>query len=275
METKIISNGVIRQNDLRPLCDKILEREVRPMHYADLTKEAIKAAGLHNGYNVDKIKEDVREKILVAGLDDSGYVGTPYCLAFKRSWVKRNQAKFNFDEPITVPVTVSSSTAGACETVFRYRYMLQKNTMEFERIDEASEGNVQFRMRRLIIEHNVSDYFKKRWPKLWLPASNNKKYKTSAPDDFRIKVEGSKLNIDVCTPDKEGKVGKVNMKKEAWVHVVAENPQDELNIVGFIPGKMFKGSRWSIGELYPINQLIFYLNCVDAGIPYSIFKKLS
>lgn len=269
--------SIIKQNILRPLCHKILEREISPIHYEKLANLVIKEQGEYNGYDLKKIKEDIREKILIAGLDDSGYTGKPYFLAYKKRWVKRNQAVFNFYEPIRVPMTVSSSTAGACETVFRFKYMLYKPLNKSLTIDEAIDEDpkiIHFRMKRLIIENNVSDYFRNRWPDLWLPPSNKNIYKQHAPDDFRMRIRDDDhiYLFDVCTPNKDNLIGKVYMKKEAHIHVVANDEDDEINIVGFTTGKLFKEKQWVIEELYPIHQLIFWLNCISKKYPYSIFN---
>jgi hypothetical protein len=269
--------NIIKQNRLRPLCHKILEREISPIPYKELADLVIKEQGEYNGYDLRKIKEDIREKILIAGLDDTGYTGKPYFLAYKKRWVKRNQAVFNFNEPIKVPMTVSSSTAGACETVFRFKHMLYKPTMEKLTIDEAIDkapNVINFRIKRSIIENNVSDYFKNRWPNLWIPPSNEKIYELPAPDDFRMRIRGDDhiYLFDVCTPDKHNLIGKVNMKKEAHIHVVANDENDGINIIGFTTGKLFKEKQWVIEELYPIHQLIFWLNCVSKNYPYNIFN---
>jgi hypothetical protein len=265
--------NIIKQNILRPLCHKILEREISPIHYAELANLVIKEQGEYNGYDLSKIKEDIREKILIAGLDDSGYTGKPYFLAYKKRWVKRSQAVFNFSEPITVPITVSGSTAGACETIFRFKYMLYKPTMEYITIDKADSNVITFRVKRSIIEKNVSDYFRNRWPNLWLPPSNEKLYERPAPDDFRIKISDSCIYLfDVCTANKDGRIGNVHMKNEAHIHVVANDENDGINIIGFTTGKLFKEKQWVIEELYPIHQLVFWLNCISNKYPYNIFK---
>ncbi len=265
MEIKVKS--VIYQRDLRPVCGRILDEEIRPIHYADLTRMAINRVG-RNGVDFTKVKEDVREKILMAGLDGCGYIGAPYCYAFKKKWIKGDQAVLNFEEPIPVPVTVSSSTAGACETIYRFKHMIHKPTGTYIPIDEAEPGVVKFRIERAIVEQNVSDYFKQNWPKLWMPPSNDKKYKKPASDDFRIRVKNYIYNFDVFTPGRNGKGGLVKWKRPAHIHVMAEYDDDGVNIRGFTTGQLFSSHQWSPEEIYPFHQLVFWLNCMQDDMPY-------
>lgn len=264
-------NDVISTDLLRSTCYEILNEKIRPIHYSRLTDMVVDRLDFRNA-NTFKIKEDLRERILQYGNNGIAYTGKPYYMAYLKRWVYKDQLTLN-TETIEIPLSVTESTKGACEAIFRFKYMKNKYKNGYFSIDTASYKDVEFRVKRLIIEQNVSYYFKERWPKFWMEPSNYNNYKMPASDDFRMKINRRVYNIDVCTPGKNDMTGKVLQKNPAHLHIIVKPYKYNIEIQGFITGKEFKSKYWKTGETKPINQLIFWFNCMEYEIPYNEFKK--
>ena len=101
------------------------------------------------------------------------------------------------------------------EQKMRSPYMITKYT--------NSPARISGQIRGLVIEHHVSGWFKKHYPDYYEEPDNYQKWKEICAHDFKLKINGKILYIDVSGPRKDGTFGSYLSKPKSGVdyHIIA------------------------------------------------------
>jgi len=253
--------------DIFEECLLVLRERIAPIRYTTLAEEAL--ARLHltkDDVNWGRQKEDVREKLLLAGRFGTGYLGTPHCVAFLRSWLPPSTlSMLNSGTPITIPANLGAAEDAAFEGFMRNKHMLVKTNAPLERV-------MRGRARGLITERHVFRWFYAKWPDLVLQPTNEGQWDTAVDHDFRLVMDKRVFKVDVAGEHRDGSYGLTRGKHITDLHILARIEANTVIMEGFVPGQQFihLQSAW---ESSPITTLIFYLNCVTANLPYHLFKQ--
>jgi len=237
-----------------------------PMHYVELTRQTL--LRLHipaSNVNWKRQIEDVREKLLEAGRHGFGYVGSPYCLAYLKEWLPQETIINPF-----LPTRIAANLEAGERAIFEALMRKFKDKTQ-ARPESIAKG----RARGLLIEQHVKRWFRVKWPDMVLPPDNDGIWEMPCDHDFKLRVNGRILRIDVAGPKTNGTYGKPlgGGKSATDIHVIACIEGNEVIIHGFVPGNEYRDifTNW---ETHPIARMIFWLNCNKLNIDYSLFNFL-
>lgn len=262
----------VKMDELFPVCRDILKKELKPIHYTDLTAKALQYLGLtENDVNWQRQIEDVREKMLLAGQYKTFYIGKPYCLAGLRWWFESDQLRLiNPTTGIKIPGDASAGADGAFEALMRDPNMKIKTTAPIERIAKV-------RTSGLVLEKHVAYWFKKNWPVFYLPPDNERQWATPCNHDFKLKIKNNIFKVDVTGKRLNGNYGNPGEGKRAVdFHLLCE-------IIGpdVLWHSVYRGSDYkkiiipegqSFNGMWP-ERMIVWLNCLRDGIDYQAIKS--
>ena len=250
-------------------CSDVLDVECIPMHYADLTERALVTLG-SSRLTVDWPRqiEDVREKMLIAGRFGSGYVGSPHCLAFKRSWFPgaEDPTLFNLDAGDSTCVRFATSprhfiNAGT-EALCRAPHMLTKVASSRRRWLGCMIG--------LSVEHHVKAWFQRSWPKFYEDPDNEGRFADPCNHDFKLRIGSTHLLVDVFSSgaSREWRAPAAG-KPRADLHLACEFDRDAWSVLW---RSVTKGDEYST-KYYPEAAtsplwMRAWLNCRHADLPY-------
>jgi hypothetical protein len=256
--------------DLFPACVRVLESKLMPMRYNDLTKEAIDLLGYSvKDVAMDKVSEDVREKLPMHRQHGVVYLEKPYCLMARRRWFQNQQLDlFNSsakDTAITIEGNVTSGIEGAYVTLMRTQGNMQEKT------------DMHTRCKGLVIEQHVTDWFRENYPEFYRPASNAGDWEKWSKEDFFLKIPGKLIAVDVASVSRRWSGEKIVLRKRTTdLHMfarIAPNGRD-VQLVGTM-----LGANWTHDiapeETNDPRRLIVLLNCLKKGIPHNELKQLA
>lgn len=234
------------------------------MHYAELTRLAL--VNLTAGPDdLFRAKEDVREKMLLAGRYGTAYTGQPECFGIVRDWFPSPQTPLlNLDaRTIRIAGSASSAEMAAFEAVMRARHMIQKHP------NADPEKRFRGLARGMAIEHHVSPWFRDKWPGLYRDAENKGVWHEWCSHDFRLDLPSIRrmVEVDVMGPLGDGDFGVPNGKQRVDIHVMASIDGDDVILHGFRPGPQLS-DRFAAENTMPPQMLIVWLNCESIGIDY-------
>lgn len=245
-------------------CREVADTSMAPMHYAELTRQAF--LRLHiptTSVNWKRQIEDVREKLLKAGQHGFGYIAAPHCLAYLKEWLPR-ETMINPFQPVHVAATLEAGERAIFEALMR----------KFKDKTQARPKSIaKGRARGLLIEQHVTCWFRTKWPDMVLPPDNEGMWERPCDHDFKLRVKGHILRIDVAGPKANGTYGKPKGggKAATDIHVIASIEGNEVVIHGFVPGKEYR-DIFTTWDTHPIARLVFWLNCNRLDIDYNLFN---
>lgn len=250
-------------------CFHVLQEELRPLHYMELTEKALQRLDLQkNDVNWSRQVEDIREKMLEAGQYGTFYIGKPFCLAGLRFWFRRPQLRlFKPTEGIFIAGNVSCGIEGAFETAMRGYFMTKKHA--------SAEDERRFRAmaQGLVIEQHVSHYFKIHFPNFYQKPDNYHQWTKPCDHDFKLKVDNKQYKIDVTGKRLNGFFGNPGRgKKTVDFHLICEVIDDSVRLISVFSGKHYKGTIFPESGGYIPEVLLVWLNCLQAQLPYQQIK---
>lgn len=240
-------------------CGEVLDTCLRPLHYEILTSKALDLLKIP-AWSVDlkKQAEDVREKMLCRQWRGKYfYVGKPYFKGAVKHWFLPQMLQM---EPIVIPANVQSAINGAVEA--SRRKMIKKNPTVPDSVTE------EVKFRGIIIERTVSDWFAANWPDLFLPASNRGRFQTVSCDDFRLRINGKTLNVDIFT--------KWTKKRAADLHIYVGITNDGQGIEWISTLTRNGYEKNLLPELgkSPVKTVV-WLNCLASDLDYGVFQAVA
>lgn len=270
---------IVPQGLLFPAAVEVLERAMQPLHYTELTRLAVEKLALEPGsLAMHKVAEDVREQLLLAGRYETFYLGQPHCLGGLKRWFGGPQESMNFDRFAISPNSWSCAL-GSFEALMRHPFTLNKKSGRNAFGIEAEErSDVDWRQIRevcwnrasgYVIEYQVSEYIRKRYPTLYLDAENAGKYKKPCSHDFRIQTRNHIITVDVAGRRRDGRYGKPWLKGAADMHLLCslEERDGVVYVEGWQTGGQF--GEWKYPEQCKSPLRFFvWLNCERDGLPY-------
>jgi hypothetical protein len=256
---------VVSMRDLFPACRQVLEEERCPLHYAELTRRALRRLGLHaHGHRFHKLAEDVREKLLLARRRGTFYTGAPFYAGALRHWFVAGQGVLLNADTILIPGNAASGVKGLYEGLMRHEHMLHKNK-------QASPSTVaRGRARGLVIEHHVADWFAAQWPELFVPPANAGQYEEPCDHDFALRVEGRMYQVDVFGPRRDGTFANPG-KAQVNFHLACRIEDQDVVWEAVVPGSQFNAEILPVLCISPVRMTV-WLNCVQAGLDYESIK---
>lgn len=255
----------ISMKDLFPKCRDILVREMRPIKYGDLTRIALMELGVpFSEIDLKKEKENVREKLLLAGQYNCFYTGAPLYAGAMRNWfvADDHQQLSLVVDYIKIPGNASAGASGAFEALMRSGYM-QVHNRELANTELLNRG----RASGLVIEKHVTNWFSKQYPEFFAEPENHNVWHQPCSYDFSLTVDGRQWKIDVAGPDKNGSYGKRGAKKSTHMHLLCKIVGDYCAWEGVVRGKEFNAYIDPSSIFSPV-ALIVRLNCAKHGINY-------
>lgn len=240
---------------------RVLLRELRPMHYADLARCCLFDLGLElPDRDFRKVAEDLREKCLQAGAYGMDYLGQPYCLGFIRQWFV-GDTLINTDA-VRVDLTEDIASRAGGEAALRYPHVLNK-------YGSPPQRHARRIARGFVVETAVRDVFRDRWPSLYLPPDNDGRYEVPCAHDFKLKTRAhGTLHVDVAGPNADGDWSRSPRKPGADVHIIAAPEGLSVVIHGFMTGSRFTVAAFGPEQTAPITHLFVFLNCEVGRYPY-------
>lgn len=270
-------NDTISDTLLFPACVKVLEAEVTPLHYGDLTHKALQSFNIDmQTINLNRQKEDVRERLLLAKRMGTFYTGQYLFLGALKKWFyEENYSLFASDNDYiaigNMPITVAID--GAFEIVMRSDYMIDK-------FSRSPEKRYYAMSKGLMIEAAVKHFFRQTYPSMYAEPENAGNYKQPCEHDFRLHISGRRyIHIDVCGTNYKNEFRCPPQKKPTDFHLLCEIDEERLFLVSVAKGEDFRNDILS-NELLFINQtikpiqFICWLNCLKHGIDYMKIKRM-
>ncbi len=258
-------------------CRDVLSRSLRPWHYTELTREALRQLG-RSELEVDfkRVKEDVREKWADAGRDGVCYTGAPQCMVFLERWVRAPHDQLSMldgvphggVDAVSVALSVQTAIAAGVEALCRAPFMIAKAVTSPERRNEG-------RYRGLLIQHVISSWFCREWPEFYREPSNHLIWDRPSSDDFNLEVAGRTLRIDVFGDKLNGEYQNPGGGKRAVdMHLAATTDVAHVKWHGVLEGNDYRPGilPLAIKAMSP-GRMCFWLNCHKHGVPYEIFRE--
>lgn len=254
----------VSMRDLFPAVVSVLDQEMVPIHYAELTRKALARIGLRDAQTAFKKEiENVREKLLIVGQRGTLYTGAPLFAGALRHWfVSDAQMSMTMDY-IEIPGSAQAGADGAFEALMRSPHMVIHNPSlaNTERLN-------RIRTSGLVLEKHVARWFKQRFTALYSEAENIGRWKQPCSHDFVLTVNGRAFLIDVAGPDERGQFGKRGRKHPTDIHLICRIDGDQCLWEGVVRGDGYKESIDPLSIFSP-TAFIVWLNCAKHGIPYS------
>jgi len=253
---------MIEERLYRPLfsaCVAILKEKQEPIHYRALADEALVRANMDPW---DKAGERVREKLLLLGASEWGtaYTGTPWCAGVLTEWFPGPQLQLLNSEASSTRIRGNATdAASACfEALMRREHMVDKNP------NAAKARRLEGLARGQVIEQHTAQWFRVRWPSLWVPPDNEGQYDMWCDHDFKLMVYGRERKVDVMGPLRHGSFGTPfgGGKRRVDIHLIASIDGPDVVLHGFQPGAELDSS-FCAEQTLPLSRLSVWLNwCV-------------
>jgi len=263
-----MANDVLPMRALFPVCRDVLQARLQPLHYAELTRLALRHLGIpETAVNWARQIEDVREKLLLAGRYASFYVGRPHCLGAARGWFATPQYELvNPTHGIRIPARVQPAITGAFETALRWPHM----QAHFPALPTA---HARAAAQGLVLEHYVRAWFQEHWPEFYRAPDNAGRWTQACAHDFKLVVHERVYAIDVCGPGRNG-VYRLGNKLPVHFHLLCAPLDTDVLWFSVRPGRIYTAAgelELPAGGIAP-ERMIVWLNCMQAGLPYTVLK---
>lgn len=251
--------------DLFPACLKVLARELRPLHYADLTERAMKSCGIPQprlspwfGKNI----ENVREKLLLAGQHGTFYTGKPLYAGAFRSWFMSDAQLTITLDYVEIAGSARAGVDGAFEALMRAPHMVIHNPglANTERLN-------RIRSSGLVLEKHVSQWFERHYPDFYAEPANKGSWTQPCSHDFRLSVHGRTFAIDVAGPDEGGNYGRRGRKHPTDLHFICRLQGDHCAWEGVVRGEGYKQDI-DPSSIFSPTAFLVWLNCAKHNINY-------
>lgn len=253
----------LSMKDTFSACVEVLERELRPIHYRELTELTLaKLAVPKRSVNFEKEIENIREKLLLAEQRGTFYVGRPHCVGALRRWFSTGQLCFNLDPPVIIPGNATSGVSGGFEAWSRSASMVTHNP--------ALTNTAMLRhlrVKALVLEKHVSEWFAEKYPDFYMPPDNADRFDSWCDHDFKLSVNGTVFRVDVAGPDKNGHYGHRGRKPRTDLHLVCRIAGRNCVWEGATRGDRFTDCVIPETITSPAAVLV-WLNCVSLGMDY-------
>ena len=253
----------LSMRDLFPACVNVLAQELRPIHYADLTRLALAKLGIReHQVTFRKEIENVREKLLMAEQYGTFYAGAPTFAGALRHWfVSDAQVSMSLDY-IEIPGSAQAGIDGAFDALMRAPYMIVHNRSleNTEMLNKARSGGI-------VLEKHITRWFKANFPDFYGDPDNAGIWTRPCSHDFTLTVNGRRFLIDVAGPDARGQYGRRGRKHPTDLHVICRVAGDCCLFEGVVRGDGFNASIDPLSIFSPTAFLV-WLNCARSGIPY-------
>lgn len=253
------------QPELFSACVAVLNTELLPLHYKELTSKAVAYLGFdEEHFQMYRVSEDVRQWL--PGRKGNGvfYTGKPFYMMAKRSWFNTGQLMLgNFEEPVEIPGSAPSGIDGAFNALMRHPYMQDHFGGNIERRNRA-------RSRGLVVEQHVSDWFKAKYPEFYKPPSNYGNWKQPCSEDFILDIDGHELKIDVAGSNSNGTYG--GNKKSTDFHLLCDVHGHHVFWKAVTPGSKWGAHVMPETAMSPQRMLV-WLNCAKHDVDYQMVKS--
>lgn len=246
-----------------PSAVEVLRESMTPMHYKQLTVRVCKKLGISPAPSVvlDKMAEDIREKLLAAERLGTFYVGAPFFCAGLTSWF-RQELMVTPEDHVVIPPSMLAARVGAIDALNRAPFMIQKTNSSQDRLNRG-------RMEGKILEEQVSHYFRSNWPDFYLPPDNSGNFKRFCFHDFKLKVGNKTILYDVAGPGLDGTYRASTGKKPVDIHLLARFDGDSVRWESVVRGKDYEGDLIPETGISPVRYAV-YLNCIHNNFPYQL-----
>jgi hypothetical protein len=253
----------LSMRDLFPACVAVLAKELRPIHYADLTRMALAKIGVRESQVAFKKEaENVREKLLMAGQRGTFYAGAPTFAGALRFWfVSDAQINMTLDG-VRIPGSAQAGVDGAFDALMRSPYMMVHN-----RGLENTEKLNRVRSSGMVLEKHVTNWFNQEYPDFYGEAANAGIWQRPCSHDFTLSIGGRRFLIDVAGPDAHGQYGRRGRKHPTDLHLICRVDGDHCLWEGVVRGEGFNESIDPISIFSPTAFLV-WLNCEKHKIHY-------
>lgn len=259
-------------DEIFPVCRKILDQELRPLHYTDLTERGLKQLGLtRQDVNWQRQIEDIREKMLLAGQQDTFYIGKPHCLAGVRWWFESDQLRlFNPTLGIIIPGNATAGANGAFEALMRDPWLKTKTHAPDER-------RLRARANGFVLEKHVAHWFQARWPGFYQPPENKGQWEKSCDHDFKLNIKGNVAKVDVTGPRLNGYYGNPGQGKHSThFHLLCEIVGQDVVWRSVYKGQDYQTYIYPEGQIFGgiwPERMAVWLNCHQDGLDYQAIKS--
>lgn len=244
-------------------CSAVLDEEMRPLHYAELTRRArARLFVSESEVPATWAKEDVREKMLARRKFGCVYLEAPHCLAAKGGWWSGAQMELgpSLFPPVAIHGSSSAGIEGAFEALMRAPHMLIKTAASTQSINIG-------RARGLVIEAHVRQWFAAKWPEFYVAADNEGRWEMPCAHDFKLRVGGSMYLVDVFNPNLDGSVSNRSGKRGVHLHLHCESIGNDVVWHAVIKGADYRGVIPAHRQMTPA-RLVVWLNCAAVGLDY-------
>ncbi len=211
---------------------------------------------LYSNAEFDRMKEDVREKMLKARQLGSAYIEKPYCLGVIAEWFGVRQADLFNVYPWHVRIRGNASwcvEAGA-DLLMRAPYLRTKVKDSYQRWLAASHG--------IVIQQHISEWIRYNWPDAWLPPDNYQNWGQWCDHDFKLKTAGKTWKVDVMGPRRDEMFGMPagGGKRPVDLHLFGQLDGEDVVLNGYLRGDELEDS-FAVENTKPMYRIIVRLNC--------------
>lgn len=249
---------------LKDACYQVLTEILTPVHYADLTKLAFNRLSANpSEFDWRKQTERVRERL--PEYKDIRYAGNPLCFMFFEYWFAGPQIHLFNPDAIRIPINSKSTKNGILEAKLRIPYLLYKGgrVTKKQLYQTARNG--------FVLENNVVDWFKSKWPSMILDADNKGVWHRGCDHDFKIQdlLSGYAYKFDVQGPNFRGEYNSPKGKPKTDYHIQCKFENSVILIESICTGRQLKKANKVIPvqNISPL-RLIVWLNCLSNSIDY-------
>lgn len=258
-----MNNGLPSQDEFFEICGETLDTALYPLHYKETTLRGLRLIGKSlAGVELKRLSEDLREKMLVRDSDGKYsryfYVGKPYYMGAIKHWFVRELFQC---EPILIPPP-ENDVGFLIDTIYEalMRDMIKKNPAA------SDEARYEAKAHGLAIEHVTSRWFQDSFPTLYLPPDNLRQYKMYCDHDFKLKLPGKILKVDVYSKWKE--------KKPTDIHLYCTLTEDRQAIEW---RSVLTGNQYQVNTIPELGKsplkMVVWLNCIAGGLDYEVFRR--
>jgi len=244
-------------------CADILAAHRRPIRYDALTYMALKSLGIsRNDADFNKEKENVREKMLIAGRYGALYTYKPLYCGVLAHWFTTSEQMEMLLDVVHIPGSATAGSVGAMEALMRVEHMEVHNQALI-----GSELRMEALANGLVLEKHIAFWFDENYPDMYSDADNSGNWRRPCNHDFKLTVGKRTYRIDVTGPDRHGEHGKRGKKRPTDIHLLAEISGSECLWTGVTKGEHFVDRLDPATVFSPVAFLV-WLNCHKHGIDY-------
>ena len=213
-----MANDTISDSIFFKVCSNVLDEELTPIHYKQLTEKALAKMELRpKDVNFRRQIEDVRERLLQGGMRGCGYVGKPLCCGVKKEWFEDCQYVLfsTAEEGVELDTDINTAIKANHESLMRNEYMIRKGVRSLNAVMKARAKGFQ-------IEFAVKKYFIRKYERFYREADNHNLFDIPCDHDFKLNVNGRIIKFDVSGTNAGGTFRIPYSKKTTDYHLLAE-----------------------------------------------------